>query len=252
MRAILGVWCLLFQGACIVSPGDTVQVTFCVGVPSSATYAAGSDFSPWDEYGQFHLGTFPKYVRVAVEHQDYELVNATWPDPKAGMGSGEGAEGEVDVTLEAPAGAARRVQVLGFVTDLDWVLVYGGGTVVDLVAGQDADLTVATTRLETGRIDMTVRCQQGNAGYWVPDRVMLWDARAAVLFPPHTLKQVSPTGALGVEIESVPVERQFWARVVLRHMVTGAETSVEARNFFGVEQPDEMQAVNIIVLCPEG
>ena len=70
-----------------------------------------------------------------------------------------------------------------------------------------------------------------------------------MLFPPLTLKQVSPTGGLGVEIVAVPVGRQFWARVMLRNVKTGAESAIELRSFFGVDQPNETRPVNVVIPC---
>jgi len=245
---------LVLPLGCFVSPtddADTVRLSLAVAVPHSHTFAAGG-FTPWDNQDRFHLDTFPKYVRVAAvpEGQDYEQAYATWPDPQLGIGSaGEGPAGEVGVNLDVPPGS-YRLHVLGFIVGEEQVTVYGEqqSPALSLVAGQSLDLNLVTRRLETGTLAISVRCQQGNYGEWQPDRVMLWDARAAVLFPASGLAQTT-TGALEVELPGVPVGRELWIRFILKSQLTGDETAVEVRKLFGLEQAGERLPVSFVIPC---
>jgi hypothetical protein len=254
MRRALLLAALVLPLGCFVSPtddADTVRLSLAVAVPHSQTFAAGG-FSPWDTQDRFHLDTFPKYVRVAAvpEGQDYDQAYATWPDPQLGIGSaGEGASGEVGIDLDLPPGS-YRLHVLGFVVGGEQVTVYGEqqSPTLSLVAGKILDLDLVTRQLETGTLAISVRCQQGNYGEWQPDRLMLWDARAAVLFPAQTLYQTT-TGALEVELPGVPVEREFWIRFILKSQLTGDETAVEVRKLFGLEKAGERLPVSFVIPC---
>jgi hypothetical protein len=244
----------LLLAGCFVSSTDreTVALQVTVGTPGAATYSlAAGDSTPWDTMDRFHLDEFPKYVRVAVEPegQDYEQSNGTWPDPQLGVGAGEGPAGEVDVSLEVPPGS-YRLRVLGFVTELGRVLVYAEQQPLSLSlsAGQSRDVDLQTSKLDTGKIAVSVRCQQGSIADWSPTRISLWDARAAVLFPAVKLEQTS-TGALEAEIPAVPVGRQFWAHVVLVNKQTGKEAWVDYRRLFGLQQANDVLPVSIVIPC---
>ena len=249
-RGMLALALALVSG-CFISPesGDSVLLSFAVELPHSQVYSQG--FSPWDAQNQFYLTSFPKYVRVAVEPEgrDYEQAHATWPDPQRGIGVGEGPDGEVGVDLEVPPGR-YRLRVLGYVTDQGRVTAYAEQEVrtLSLEAGQSLDLELQTRPVETGRVALSVRCLQGNVAEWAPTQVMLWDARAALFFPPRALRP-TVTGALEAEIPSVPVGRRFWVRIVVQHRITGQEASVEVRRFFGVEQPHELVPVSVVIPC---
>lgn len=254
MRTALLLAALVLPLGCLVSPtedADTVRLSLAVAVPRSQTFAAGG-FSPWDTQDRFHLDTFPKYVRVAAvpEGQDYEQAYATWPDPELGIGSaGEGASGEVAVDLDVPPGS-YRLHVLGFIVGEEQVTVYGEqqSPALSLAAGQSLDLDLVTRQLETGTLAISVRCQQGNYGEWQPHRVMLWDARAAVLYPAQTLVQTT-TGALEVELLGIPVGREFWIRFIVKSQLTGDETAVEVRKLFGLKQAGERLPVSYAIPC---
>lgn len=257
MRSLAALIALL-SGGCFVNPvEETARMTLSVGVPpapsvSSKVQAQASKY--WDTLGLFYLFRFPKYVRVAVEHADgYELASGTWPDPERGVGtSGEGPQGEVEVTMQVPVGNGRRLRVLGYVQDLDQVLVYGEAREqwLDLAAGQSLDLTIDTAPLPTGRVDLTVRCDQGNTGPYQPDRVLLVDVRAAVIFPAVELEPDQVTQSLKAELSGLPVGRYFWPRIIIRNTITGQEQSVEVRNpTFRVTAPDETKAVSYVIPC---
>jgi hypothetical protein len=256
MRAF-AILSLLALVGCFVNPTDeeTAQVTFSVAAPaasvSSKVQAQGSKY--WDALGLFYLYKFPKYVRVAVEHADgYELASGTWPDPEQGIGTfGEGDQGEVEVNMEVPVGNGRRLRVIGFVQDMDQVLVFGEEREqrLDLAPGQSLDLNIDTALLPTGRADITIRCDQGNTGAFQPHRVFLIDIRAAVVFPPVELGQDDVTQSLKAEIP-VPVGRYFWPRIIIKNAMTGQEQSVEVRNpTFRVTAPDETKAVSYVIPC---
>jgi hypothetical protein len=214
---------LIALEACFVTPlddDDLAHVSLAVELPTTA--AAVSVSNPWDEQDLFHLQVFPKYVRVAIELEDYERDIATWPDPQQGIGSGEQAAGEVDVVLDVEAGTDLRLRVLGFVADAGTVQVFREelAPTVDLVAGQTTDVTVDMVEHPVGSVTVSVNeCQAVSP--WQPIRVSLVDARAQVIFLPRDLEPV--TSGWQAKLSSVPVGRTLWARVLLQNAETGQE-----------------------------
>jgi hypothetical protein len=188
-----------------------------VGVPGLGRVASAiSSSDPWDSQGIFHLELFPKLVRVAAVSSDYELASGTWPDPVVGIGEeGEGASGEVSVSLDVPAGSSRKLRALGFVVDAGKVLVYmeSEAKTLDLIAGQDAQTTLEMTRARSGTVAASAACDLDGTG-WTPAKVALVDARALVLHTAQTLVKTD-AGTLAVEIRGVPVDRPHFARITL-------------------------------------
>lgn len=228
----LGLVLNLSAAGCFVNSTDEdqVEVALTIGVPATATYALTEEFDPWDKQGLFHLEAFPKLVRVAVEHEDYELVSATWPDRELGVGEGEGASGEVDISLTVPAGRGRSLRALGFIATGDRVQVYRElePHSADLIAGSPLDATLAMIKHESGSVSLTIRCDSGNQTTWAPIQVSLVDARALVLWPP-TLLTPDPNQALKATIEGVPAGRPHWVRVIMHNGAQGTSTALDIR-----------------------
>jgi hypothetical protein len=212
---------------------------------------AGETYTPWNRRGLFELEKFPKLVRVAVEVQDYELTSATWPDPDRGIGSGEGAGGEVQIELRVPAGTGRRVRGLGFVTDGARVQTYQeqAPLSLDLVAGKPADLTLPLVPHEAGAAEVTVRCETGNQGPWLPIQIAPVDAKALVLYPPRNLT-ADANQALQVLLEGMPVGRPHQTRIVLRNRTSGKLGELYLlKPTFTVMQSKEKLAATLVVPC---
>lgn len=225
MKRLLLPLLLLALEACFVSPLDDdelAHVALSLELPSTAAVSVSN---PWDEQDLFHLQVFPKYVRVAIELEDYERDIATWPDPHQGIGSGESDAGEVDVALDVEAGTDLRLRVLGFVADAGTVQAFREeqALTVDLVAGQTTDVTVEMVEHPVGNVTLSVNeCQAISP--WRPTRVSLVDARAQVIFPPRGLEPV--TSGWQAKLSSVPTGRSFWARVLFQNTETGQEGHV--------------------------
>jgi hypothetical protein len=239
---------------CFISPsddGELARIALSLDMPAAGALAAGQTSSPFDNQDLFHLDVFPKFVRVAVEVEDYELTSGTWPDPERG-GVGEGDEGEVDVALQVPAGEGRRITVLAYIHELERVIPYRQQkpATVDLVAGTTTDLTLEMVRHETGKVAASVRCQQGNTGLWQPERISIVDARAMVVFPKEKLETDIYTQALKTEVAGVPVNRAFWARIYLKHLVTGETDFMDVRlPTFQVKTANDTSPVNLSIPC---
>jgi hypothetical protein len=245
---------------CFVSPiegSDAVQVSLSLSLPGGpqgkSTFPATG--SPFDNLGQFHLELFPKYVRVAVslEGEDYELTNGTWPDPEQGIGpAGEGAQGQVEVSLTVPAGEGRQFSALGYVYDEGQVIAYQEADTksVDLVAGQDRDVTLEMIPQKSGAAEISVRCEYGNSGPWQPVQVSLIDAQAFVLFPPVHLDKHPITQALSVQLGGIPLDRLFQTRVYVENVVSGGTKWADVRSpAFSVAEVSEIRAVNLTIPC---
>jgi hypothetical protein len=248
---LVGVVALGGSGCFVTPREEQAVVTFTLDVPSSS-YAAGSGSgsTPWDGMDRFHLDTFPKYVRVALEYKDWEDCSGGWPDPRLGIGGGEGPDGEVEVTLECSTGTDRLLRALGFVADAAGVMVYQEEQVqqLSLTAGQSQDLTVKMLPAKTGTVDLNVRCQGGTGEDWAPVRVSLVDARAQVVFPAVALEKKGDY--LQKEIHGVPVGRYLATDVVLRHQVTGQEAQMQViKPTYVVEAAGDRVAVNLVTPC---
>ncbi|MFH1130164.1 MAG: hypothetical protein V1754_02440 [Pseudomonadota bacterium] len=211
---LLLVCCCMF--GCFVSPfpeDNSVQMVFSVGI-SGKQISAQTSADPWDSKGLFLLEKFPKYVRIAVEVEDYELEKGTWPDPKLGIGTGEGPNGEVEVQLTVPAGVGRRIRALGFLAESNRVLVYKEARAkeMELVAGGTLDVAVDMVAYESGSVRIVVRCEEGKEGPWIPDRLSLIDLSAQVLHPALNFEG-NGEGAYLLDISPFPVGRTYWARI---------------------------------------
>ncbi len=223
---------LLVCSGCFITSAEEEQaeVILSIGLPTSTGYALSTEFDPWDKQGLFHLEAFPKLVRVAVEYEDYELVTGTWPDRELGVGDGESSSGEVGVILTVPAGRSRTLRALGYIALGEQVQVYRELTPydLDLIAGVPASAPLAMVQHESGSVSLTIRCESGNQGAWVPIQVSLVDARAMVLWP-STLLTPDQNSALKVTITGVPVGRPHWVRVTLFNGVQGTSTALDVR-----------------------
>lgn len=248
---------VLGLGGCLVQPSDgeqTVTIGLSLRAPGPALQQGGTPPQLWDATGLFDLGRFPKLVRAAVWFEDYELAATTWPHPKTGLGSGEGPSGEVSLSLVVPAGANRRLRVLGYYHDAAArrVLVYSeAGTYrLDVGAGKTTELAVNTTLHRSGNLDLTVRCQSGDAGPFQPYAVALVDARALVLHPSRTLQ--SEAGALKLAVRGLPADRPHWARVFVQTPLGQAKTLDVRKPTFSVPAGSSTQAVNLVIPCNPG
>ncbi len=252
--ASLGLLAALASG-CLIQPvgEDDPWLELRLDLPWVEHRQQATTFNPWDGQGLFRLEAFPKLVRVAVEHDDYELTSATWPDREAGVGDGEGDDGEAGVLLQVPAGAGRRIRVLAFHVGEDGeVSLYAESAelLVDLAAGEKLDLVADVSRQATGRVEGTVRCREGNVAAWAPVDVALVDARAEVVYPSVPVSPDSTTSALIFGVPAVGLDRPHWARVGLVRASDGQRTFVDVRvPTFSVATRTEAVAVNITIPC---
>lgn len=269
-------------GGCFVDstdPVDVVELSLSLNPPGTGMVATGSTFNPWDSQGVFLLEKWSKYVRVSVEHEDgYELppiqepskksgscalcYPASWPSPAAGIGSGEGEFGEVDVALRLPAGNKRRLRALAYLveTGKSRVLVYKEDTVktkagktvqtMDLTAGTELDLRVSMTMHPAGKAAVTVRCKAGaGADNYAPTSLAVRDARAQVQHP--FLALTKSTGSYSAVVSGVPVGRPHYTLIKLKHVSdTSKELTVTVmKPSFSVAIANDTLAVNLDISC---
>jgi hypothetical protein len=254
---LLSLATVLSSAGCFVTPiedAELVQLTLSLNMPQGkGTFPVTG--SPFDNLDQFHLELFPKYVRVAVsvEGEDYDLTSGTWPDPETGIGpAGEGAQGQVEVSLTVPAGEDRLFSALGYVHEEGKVIAYQEAEAksVDLVAGQDRDVTLDMVSQKSGTAEISVRCEYGNTGAWQPVQVSLIDAQAFVLFPPVHLEKHPITQALSVQLGGIPLHRLFQTRVYVENVVSGGTKWADVRSpAFSVSEVSEIRAVNLTIPC---
>jgi hypothetical protein len=253
--ALLGA--LAAPAACFVAPVAEpapgvlrLAVELPVGAPRVA--AASAQPNPWDGQGLFQLRVFPKYVRVAVELDDYELASASWPDRERGAPD-ETSDGAVSVELKVPAGENRRLHLLAFVAPAAAPLVAYAERAplpLSLAAGEVTELILEAAPHDTGEIEATVRCKQGNVSSWEPSALEAVDARALVVHPPVPLAPGASTSALGCHLPAVPVGRPHWARIRLRNKATDEQAFVDVRQpTFAVAAPGERAAINLAIPC---
>jgi hypothetical protein len=249
--ALVGLAALALAG-CLVSPlPEEEALELRLELPASGVRTPSAAFSPWDLQGLFHLEKFPKLVRVAVESQDYELTNGTWPDPSRGIGEGEGADGAVTVELSVPAGSGRRLRALGYLVDAEGeVKVYRelAPLTLSLVAGKVSEATLPMTAHPRGQVAFTVRCETGNQDPFQPFEVALVDAKALVMHPARRLA-VDEVGALKVTIPA-PVGRPHWTRITLRNASLGQFMALDVRKpTYVVASEGETAVVDLVVPC---
>lgn len=256
--ALLLFFAVTLPGAgCFVTPiddADLVPLSLSLSMPRGKGVFPATG-SPFDNLDQFHLELFPKYARVAVslEGQDYELASGTWPDPETGIGTaGEGAQGQVEVTVKVPAGEARVFSALGYIYEEGKVIAYQEAEAksVDLVAGQSTDVTLDMVQQESGAAEISVRCEYGNTGPWQPVSVSLIDAQAFVVFPPVRLDKDPITEALSVQLGGIPLGRLFQTRVYVEKVVSSDTKWADVRSpTFSVAEVSEIRAVNLTIPC---
>lgn len=214
-----------------------------------AARRAASTFNPWDAQGLFHLEKWPKLVKAIVEAQDFTLASGTWPDPQRGVGLGESDTGEVSVELEVPAGAGRRLRALAFVVMSGDVFVYREERPLelDLVAGASSEARLRMVPHEAGQVELTVRCEQGNTGPWIPTEAALCDATGFVLTPPRPLKPTM-VGSLTARFEKAPVGRPQWVRLTVSN---GQQYLIvdQRQPTFSVARPGESRYVEVVIPC---
>jgi hypothetical protein len=249
---------LALAPACFVDPypdDKLVPVSLSLGLASgSSILGANPTNSPFDQQDLFHLESFPKFVRVGVELDDYELTSGSWPDPDKGVGQGESASGEVQVELLVPAGPGRTVKALGYLLEQGQVKVYRQASTktLDLAAGRTTDLSIYLVLHDAGTLDVSVRCQQGNSGKWQPQQISIVDARAQVVFPAVNLSLDPFTYALSAEIPGVPTGRPFWVRVFLKQSSSsGGQIKFLDQRIptFEVSSPNATTPVNLSIPC---
>ncbi len=248
---VLAALCVLCASGCFVSPFEEEILSLRLELPPGAQRTASAAFSPWDLQGLFHLEKFPKLVRVAVESQDYELKTGTWPDPARGIGAGEAEDGAVQLELSVPAGSGRRLRALGYLVDAAGaVKVYReqAPLPLTLVPGTQSEATLPLVSHPSGQVELTVRCETGNQGPWLPFEVSLVDAKALVMHAPRRL-ELDATGALKVTI-AAPVGRPHWTRVALRNASLAQLAYLDVRKpTYVVAAEGEKAVVDLPVSC---
>lgn len=255
---VLG-WALLLGPACLISPLDEEYVQLTVGLDTPAAarpLTGGGGSTPWDSQGLFHLGQtradneFPKLVRVSLVAQGKKTVAGTWPDPKKVLGAGEGADGEVEVSLTAPSGAGYTLGAVAWLASAAGVKVYKQSKTLqlDLVAGKGTAATLDMALAETGSFDGAVGCK-GGSGIWTPHAVSLVDAEAQVLYPPTLLEMDPYLGHYALTIKDVPVGRTGWLRIYLRD-ANNVDKSVDVRTpTYAVTKAGDKGLVNLQIPC---
>jgi hypothetical protein len=240
----------LLIGGCFVEPLAEEPSRLSLQVDSlPPARRAAATFSPWDAQGLFHLEKWPKLVKAIVEAQDFTLASGTWPDPPRGVGLGESDTGEVSIELEVSAGSGRRLRALGFVVMAGEVFVYREEKPLelDLVAGASSEASLRMVPHETGQIELTVRCEQGNTGPWLPTEAALCDATAFVLTPPRPLKSTL-VGSLTARFEQAPVGRPQWVRLTVSN---GQQYLIvdQRKPTFSVARAGESRYVEVVIPC---
>ena len=258
-RLLVLIGALLVGPACLVSPMDQEYVQLTVGLDTPAAarpLTGGGAFNPWDAQGLFHLGQttanneFPKLVRVSLSAQGKKTVTGTWPDPKKGIGGGEGTAGEVEVSLTAPSGSGYTLGAVAWLASAAGVKAYSPSKTVqlDLIAGKQSDATLDMALAATGSLEGSVGCN-GGSGIWTPYAVSLVDAEAQLLYPRSLLQMDPYLGHFALTIKDVPVGRTGWLRVILRN-TNNVEKSLDVRTpTYAVTRAGDKGLVTLQVPC---
>jgi len=242
------------ETGCLVSPlEEEGTLSVSTRLPcAAASQRSALSFNPWDASGIFQLELFPKLVRASVETQDFELTTGTWPSPELGIGTGEGPEGEVSISLKVPAGTGRRLRALGFLVEGSAVSLYTEEAEVqlELVAGQTRELALPLKRMPTGKGVLSVRCEAGNMGPWVPVQAALVDARALVLYPSVPLVEDPVAGTIKADLGSVAIGRYYWIRTYLVNRAADMGKYLDKRlETFSIQSESETALVNTVLAC---
>jgi len=257
LRTLALLWALL-AGGCLVDPMDQEYVALSVVLDTPpAALTGGGSYSPWDSQGLFRLGQsakdnqFPKLVRVTVGASGKKTVAGTWPDPKKGVGAGEGASGEVVLSLTVPSGPSYSVGAVAWLVTAAGLRTYRQQKVqtVDLVAGKQTDLTLDMVSHETGTMEGTVRCKSGNTGAWQPYAISVVDAEALAIYPRSLVTLDRTLFSYTLTLKDIPAGRASWFRITLRN-ASNQERNVDVRSpTYAVKKAGDKVLLNLQIPC---
>lgn len=211
--AILRLWPLLLVSACFVEgewpSASSVRVRVVLGQARHALLSTDSPIRSSD--GLVHLDDVPVVLEVRVTAPDLaEPVVALWPEEGT-----RGEDGTLDLTLDIPAGPARRFAFIAYVYDKETGLrswVDDDGLVRDLDGGATSELSIRLARAPTGSI--AGRIEGGEADAVRQICVVDGDPLASGADGPGVALPAATVSGQTFEVEDVPVGRWLSFRLV--------------------------------------
>lgn len=256
MKRIAPFFALLASG-CLISPQeDVVKVALEVGVPPLSEPIGNliAADEAWDAQDRFHLDAFPRFIRVAVEVEDYELATGSWPAHPASQAKSWSldASGEHPfIELPVPAGPGRRISALAYDHQAAGVTFYQSRApaIVDLIAGKTPGVALEMVPGKTGSASISVQCTDYAYRPYVKGWLSVVDAKAQLVLPPRALEG-RPPGFVPLQWEGLPLGRPFRMQVLLQDELTGAYRLLElVYPTFTVIDPNGLLGVKAEIPC---